>query len=432
MILQGSTRTGGRNLVDHMLNEVDNDHVELFEISGVASSDMLGAVREIEAIAKGTKCQKAFYSLSLNPPLEADASEREFLDAVKRAERALGFEGQPRIILFHEKEGRRHCHVIWSRIDERTMTTISNSNDRYKLNTLSRELYIEHGWNLPEGLCDRDRKSEHMKQADHAIEKRSDIALKDHAALIRDAYETSDTRDAFAAALEERGYILAQGRRGLVAVDTETRDIHAVSRRLNLKTRDVSLRFGDGRGLPSVEEAKALAEKRQAAVKDAAAERTRREEKALQQLRALKAQQRKERHDLLVRQQYERDERERSFVKTLFHDFRQFWKLTAAHLARLRDHWMGKDHDDAHAERIAMLRQTQEQKFADERDALRRTQLEQRRHQQRELSAERFVNRQKALQERKPANDRETKIARQREIADKLRRDREQAKRLER
>lgn len=32
-------------------------------------------------------------------------------------ERKLGLEGQPRAIVFHEKEGRRHAQAIWSRID---------------------------------------------------------------------------------------------------------------------------------------------------------------------------------------------------------------------------------------------------------------------------------------------------------------------------
>ena len=107
MILKGSTRKGGRNLSDHMLNEQDNDHVEVHELRGFAAETFPGAVQEIDALAKGTRVQKAFYSLSLNPPETENVSERDFENAIEKCEKALGLQGQPRAILFHEKEGRR-------------------------------------------------------------------------------------------------------------------------------------------------------------------------------------------------------------------------------------------------------------------------------------------------------------------------------------
>lgn len=35
--------------------------------------------------------------------------------------------GQPRAVVFHEKENRRHCHVVWSRIDTEAMKAIPMS-----------------------------------------------------------------------------------------------------------------------------------------------------------------------------------------------------------------------------------------------------------------------------------------------------------------
>jgi hypothetical protein len=45
----------------------------------------------------------------------------------------LGLAGQPRIVLFHVKNGRHHCHVVWSRIDLERMKAIHLSHDRQKL-----------------------------------------------------------------------------------------------------------------------------------------------------------------------------------------------------------------------------------------------------------------------------------------------------------
>ena len=90
--------------------------------------------------------------LSLSPPIGAKVSEEEFERAADQAEQALGLDGQPRAIVFHEKEGRRHAHVVWSRIDPATMTAINLPHFKRKLTALSRELYLENNWTLPDGL----------------------------------------------------------------------------------------------------------------------------------------------------------------------------------------------------------------------------------------------------------------------------------------
>ena len=54
-----------------------------------------------------------------------------------------------------KKEGRRHAHVVFSRIDGETMTAIHLPHTKRKLVALTRELYIEHGWKLPDGLVNK-------------------------------------------------------------------------------------------------------------------------------------------------------------------------------------------------------------------------------------------------------------------------------------
>ena len=54
MILKGSQRGGAKQLGAHLLKTEENEHVELHDIRGFLSDDVIGALREAEAIAKGT------------------------------------------------------------------------------------------------------------------------------------------------------------------------------------------------------------------------------------------------------------------------------------------------------------------------------------------------------------------------------------------
>src|SRR5690606_18799099 len=108
MILKAKERGGGAQLARYLLSMRDNDHVELHEVRGFVSDDLLGAFCEADAIAAGTRCTKHLFSISLNPPQDAAVTVEEFANAADAVERKLGLEGQPRAIVFHEKDGRRH------------------------------------------------------------------------------------------------------------------------------------------------------------------------------------------------------------------------------------------------------------------------------------------------------------------------------------
>jgi hypothetical protein len=252
MILKGSQRSGAKPLAVHLLNERDNDHVELFELRGFASDMLIGALRETEAIAKGTRCTQYMFSLSLNPPKGAVVGEEQFREAADEAEKRLGLEGQPRAIVIHEKEGRRHAHVVWSRIDAETMRAINIPHYKYKLNDLTKELYLKHDWPLPEGLKHAGGKSplnftlDEWQQA-----RRLDIDPREIKQIFREAWTQSDSLRAFGNALAERGFFLAQGdRRGFVALDVQG-EAFAVAKWAGVKTKDVKARFGEPEQLPT-------------------------------------------------------------------------------------------------------------------------------------------------------------------------------------
>ncbi|MCH2163553.1 MAG: relaxase/mobilization nuclease domain-containing protein [Marinovum sp.] len=255
MILKGSQRSGAKALADHLMNDRDNDHVNCLELRGFLSEHLHGALSETHAISKATFCKQFMFSLSLNPPQDHVASGQEFLDAADRAEEALGLSGQPRVIIVHEKEGRRHAHAVWSRIDADEMKAINLPHFKNKLRDLSRDLFLDHGWMLPDGLATYGNKSplnftlEEWQQA-----KRQGLDPREIKQIFQQAWERCDSQIGFKNALEDRGYFLARGdRRGFVALDVDG-NVHSIAKWTGLKTKDVKAKLGSPENLPSVDE----------------------------------------------------------------------------------------------------------------------------------------------------------------------------------
>lgn len=256
MILKGNQRGGATQLAGHLL-KAENEHVEVHEIRGFVADDLHGAFSEAYAISKGTKCQQFLFSLSLNPPQEESVSVEAFERAADAAEQHLGLTDQPRAIVFHEKEGRRHAHVVWSRIDAQTMTARNMAHYKTKLTALSKELYLEHGWDLPDGLRDRSlRDPLNFTRGEWQQALRAGRDPREIKQVFSQAWRQSDGAKAFKGALQSYGFILARGdRRGYVAVDY-TGEIYAVARYAGVRTKEVKARLDDPADLPSVEEAK--------------------------------------------------------------------------------------------------------------------------------------------------------------------------------
>ncbi|MEP3296794.1 MAG: AAA family ATPase [Pseudoruegeria sp.] len=259
MILEGNARGHGGELARHLLNARDNEHVIVHAINGFIADDLAGAFAEAEALAQATQCQKYLFSLSLNPPPNESVPVEVFEAAIKDIAQKLGLTDQPCAVVFHEKEGRRHAHCVWSRIDADQMKAINLPHFKRKLMAVSRELYIEHGWDMPTGFEDfRQRDPLNFSRAEAQQAKRLSRDPKAMKALFRACYERSDSRQAFASALWEHGFALARGeRRGFVAVDHDGK-IWSLSRWCGVKSKQLKERLGDPQTLPSVDEAKAL------------------------------------------------------------------------------------------------------------------------------------------------------------------------------
>ncbi|MDF2373802.1 MAG: relaxase [Rhizobiaceae bacterium] len=263
MILKASQRGGGQDLAAHLMKLEDNEHLSLHELRGFASENLKDAFKESEAISRGTNCRQYLFSLSLNPPEQEQVPVEVFEETINRIEDRLGLDSQPRAIVFHEKEGRRHAHCVWSRIDAETMTAKQLSFFKNKLQVVSRDLYLENGWKLPEGLKSAsERNPTNFNLAEWQQAQRQGIDPRWLKQVAQQAWTHSDSIRAFTTALEENGLFLAKGdRRGHVALDYNG-EVYSLPRLVGCKTKDVTARLGKPDALSSVEQTREAIGKR--------------------------------------------------------------------------------------------------------------------------------------------------------------------------
>ena len=162
------------------------------------------------------------------------------------------------MVVFHEKEGRRHAHAVWSRIDAETMTAINLPFFKTRLRDLSRELYLENGWKMPRGLMNsREADPRNFSLQEWQQAKRIGRDARDLKELMQECWAVSDSKAAFVQALKARGITLAKGdRRGHVAITPEG-EVLSVARYTGKKTKEIEKRLGPSDALPSVQAARA-------------------------------------------------------------------------------------------------------------------------------------------------------------------------------
>jgi hypothetical protein len=258
MILKAKERGNASQLAKYLMSMKDNEHVELHDLRGFVSDDLSSAFDEAEALAKGTKCKNHLFSMSLNPPQDKQVDRHVFEAAIDKIERKLDLTDHQRAIVFHEKEGRRHAHAVWSRIDSDAMRAKNMAFYKQNLMDASRDIYLENGWDMPKGMLDRSMRNPlNYSHSEWQQAKRAKQDPKLIKAAIQDAWKNSDNAEALKVALEEKGFFLAKGdRRAAVAIDVQG-EAFSLPRALGVKAKDVRERLGKDADLPSVDQTKA-------------------------------------------------------------------------------------------------------------------------------------------------------------------------------
>jgi Relaxase/Mobilisation nuclease domain len=270
VIIKGTSCAGASRLATHLNRTDTNERAEVKEVRGVVAENLLGALREMESVAAGARTTKPFYHGSINTKEDERLTDEQRTYAIDKLEAALGLTGQPRVVVVHEKEGREHCHIVWSRIDLDRMAAISDSHNYRKHEEVARALEKEFGLERVQGAhIEREGKERPARTPSHAEmlqAERTGVSPAAARALMTELWRETDSGKSFQAALETKWWVLARGdRRDFVAIDSAG-GTHSVARRIEgAKAADVRERFADidPMSLPSVAEAKKLQRDRQ-------------------------------------------------------------------------------------------------------------------------------------------------------------------------
>lgn len=271
MIINGASRSNGAFFARHLVRADHNERVSIVELRGLAyAQDVREAFHEMQDLAAGTRCKNYFYHANLNTRTDEQLSPEQWTLAVDQLEHALGLDGQPRLIVEHEKEDRVHRHVVWSRIDADTQTTIHDGHNFRTHEEVAAELETLFGHEPTQRALTRDKESTPRPEPgardwETFRAQESGIDPKAMKAELTELWQHADSGQAFAAALAERGYILARGDRRDFCVIDAAGDEHSLARRVSgVKTADIRARMADidREALPSVEEGRALARQR--------------------------------------------------------------------------------------------------------------------------------------------------------------------------
>lgn len=241
MIVRGGQRSNGGQLADYFLSLQDNSSVRILEASfafdhtdGEAfRSEFIELEQEAFQSSKSALFKEAWYHAQINPepPFDKQMSDADWIRAADILAEKQGLSGHERKMVLQEKNGRIHLHVAWCRLNPET-GKIAELPFNYARNVeAQREISIALGHPITaskfDGSLDMGRRAPDYDEKQ--MSERAGYYARD---LIKEAWEQSDNGWAFRAALEDKGLILANGRRGVMAID-QAGGKHLLHRRLS-------------------------------------------------------------------------------------------------------------------------------------------------------------------------------------------------------
>jgi hypothetical protein len=271
MIIKGGSRGGPEQLAKHLLRADTNEMVEIIESLWV-KQELVETLRDWQILSEGTQGKKGLYHVNIDPAEDYVMSMEQWQRSVDVLEKELGFEGQPRVVVMHQKHGRQHVHVVWARTDIDTMTLKEDSFNYVKHERASKKLELEFGHEpVPGKHAKRDRKKQPefpRAEYDHAEWQQGERTSvdpeqrKDEITALRQA---SDSAEAFKAGLEDQGYILARGDKVPFVIVDQAGETYSLAKQLRDMTTPQLRKFLkdiDPQSLPTAAQAVEIQEQR--------------------------------------------------------------------------------------------------------------------------------------------------------------------------
>jgi relaxase-like protein len=264
MVINGASRRNVGFWVKHLQNDAKNDRAELREVRGLAAENLADALHEMQDDARDTRCKNFMYQVNFNPCEHEHLTEAQWERAFEIFEQHRGIPaGQPRVVYEHEKEGRIHRHVIWSRIILEEHRAWSDGLDAKICHAASREIERELGLERTPSPLDKDRDGPRPPRAPKSYEMfrglRSGSDPRDVTEEVTMIFRASLNAADFVNGLRQHGYELVQGDRAFCILD-RAGDVHSLARRIdgiNTKELRTFMQDIDRATLPTVDQAKA-------------------------------------------------------------------------------------------------------------------------------------------------------------------------------
>ena len=240
MICKGGTRSHPTSLAQHLL-KTDNERVVVVELKHTATQDLKEALNDMHLTVAMTKGTKSLYHAQINPARDEQMTPEQWKYSVDEMEKRLGFTGQPRAVVYHEKKGRAHLHVVWQRVDVEKGKVIGTSNDYYIHKKLGRDL--ERRFKHKELKAEFGENWEKMNERQQTVrDGYSPKQLKARISQIYERYKNDPKR--FEKELKKAGFDLAKGKKGMVMVSSKG-EIHSLMRYTSQKKKDIEKQLGE-------------------------------------------------------------------------------------------------------------------------------------------------------------------------------------------
>ena len=226
MVVRGKLRGNGWQLASYLLKKADNDNIRLFDIRGTGEKTNLHqSLVEMSLTSELTKSDKGLYHIQICPAYGEDKqmNDADWFRAVDIMEVEIGYEGQKRAIVLHEKNGKIHAHVVWERYDHEKGIMKPNKFSRLAQDRARQLMEKEFGHvRTPE----RNKHQPEMKE------------------ILTEIWRKTDNADEFVKTLLDAGYVVATGtQRPYIVVDQTGRSFDLVRQLEGVKTKEVRDRF---------------------------------------------------------------------------------------------------------------------------------------------------------------------------------------------
>lgn len=213
MIIKGHSRKDGRALAAYLLKETDEQKVRVLDHRGTVMTDLHSMLHswEKEALAV-TNGEKPIYHVQLRLAPGETLEKRQWFRTLEVVEKKLKLFHHPRAVVAHILNGEVHLHVAYSRLDSERGILLNMSHDRKHHFSTCREMEKEFGLRELDSKPRYERNgNQKTRSIEHKMAKESGTTRQALCAMVKDAWDSSNTGREFQAHLARHGITMTPG-----------------------------------------------------------------------------------------------------------------------------------------------------------------------------------------------------------------------------